>query len=196
MNHTVRKVVVVDNYDSFTWNLVALLKQGGSLVDVLYNDDPRCLEINDLTCKGLLLSPGPGTPDTAGLTLKVIEKYAGAIPLLGVCLGHQSIGQHFGLKVINAPAPVHGKPSIVSHDSLGVFEGLKKSIKVIRYHSLVVSEPGPDSPLEVTARTGDDVIMGLRHKELDVESVQFHPDSAATESGQEMINNWLSRLKS
>ncbi len=189
-----KKVLIIDNYDSFTWNLVALLKQGSADVDVIYNDDPKCLMIPEKMYHGILLSPGPGTPDTAGHTLNVLEKYAGKIPVFGVCLGHQSIGQHFGLKVLNAPEPVHGKASTISHDGKGVFRGLRRQLKVIRYHSLVVSEPGEDSPLVVTSRTGDGVIMGLRHKNLALESVQFHPDSAATEQGQGLIKNWLKSI--
>ncbi len=186
-----KRVLVIDNYDSFTWNLVALLKQGGADVEVIFNDDPKCLLVQENVYNGILLSPGPGTPDTAGYTLNVLEKYAGEIPVFGVCLGHQSIGQHFGLKVLNAPEPVHGKASEISHDGKGVFQGLGKRLKVIRYHSLVVSEPGDGFPLVVTSRTDDGVIMGLRHRELALESVQFHPDSAATEQGQAIINNWL-----
>ncbi len=194
MSHTVRRVAVVDNYDSFTWNLVDLLRQGGAVVDVLYNDDPLCLQLSGESYKGILLSPGPGTPDTAGLTLEVLNRYSGKVPILGVCLGHQAVGQHFGLRVVKASQPVHGKASVITHDGGGVFHGLTDKISVIRYHSLVVSEPEEASPLRVSARTEDGVIMGFRHKELPVESVQFHPDSAATQYGREMIRNWLLTL--
>lgn len=191
MSHTVKTIAVVDNYDSFTWNLVALLKEAGAIVEVIYNDDPACLGIDKTRYSGILLSPGPGTPSTSGLTLEVLRKYSGDIPILGVCLGHQAIGQHFGLEVVKAPAPVHGKASVITHDSKGVFAGLGEEISVIRYHSLVVSEPAEDSPLNVTSRTSDGVIMGFRHRDLPVESVQFHPDSAATQYGGEMIRNWV-----
>lgn len=194
MSLTVKTIAVVDNYDSFTWNLVALLKEAGAIVEVIYNDDPACLAIDKTRYSGILLSPGPGTPATSGLTLEVLRKYSGDIPILGVCLGHQAIGQHFGLEVVKAPAPVHGKASVITHDSKGVFAGLGEEISVIRYHSLVVSEPADDSPLKVTSRTSDGVIMGFRHRELPVESVQFHPDSAATQYGGEMIRNWVSGL--
>jgi para-aminobenzoate synthetase component 2 len=183
------RILVVDNYDSFVFNLVQYLGQLGAEVEVRRNDEVTLEEIRGFD--GVLLSPGPGTPDGAGICLDVVRELAGVLPIFGVCLGHQAIGEAFGATVARAPELLHGKTSLVHHDGAGVFAGLPDPFTATRYHSLAI-EPGtvPDE-LEVTARTDSGVIMGVRHRTLLVEGVQFHPESVLTEGGHRMLANWL-----
>lgn len=186
--------MVVDNYDSFTYNLVQYLESLGATCDVRLNDRTTADDIGRAEPDGVVLSPGPGTPDDAGVTLEVIATLAGKIPILGVCLGHQSIGQAYGGKVIRAPRLMHGKTSRIEHDGKTIFENLPASFEATRYHSLIVEQASLPDCLEVSARTAEGEIMGLRHKSLPVEGVQFHPESILTEHGHDMINNWLTSL--
>ncbi len=184
---------LLDNYDSFTYNLAQYLGELGEKVIVRRNDQVTLAEIERLRPKRIVISPGPGTPDTAGITLAVIERFAGKVPLLGVCLGHQAIGQAFGGKVVGAPTLMHGKASEIIHDGRTIFRGLPQHFAAGRYHSLVVSPKGfPRKELEVSARTRDGVIMGLRHRRYRVEGVQFHPESILTAEGKRLLKNFLS----
>lgn len=185
-------LLVVDNYDSFTYNLVQYLGELGAEMKIVRNDEVSIDEIaNGLKPEKLLISPGPGTPDGAGITLPVIEHFAGHIPILGVCLGHQAIGQHFGGKVIRGPEPVHGKPVVIRHDGKGLFAGIEGEFNAGRYHSLVVDRDSLPEVLEITAESPDGLIMGLRHKDLPIEGVQFHPESILTDHGKLMLANFL-----
>ncbi len=184
-------LLVIDNYDSFTYNLVQYLGELGEQIEVRRNDEITVDEIRILKPSRIVISPGPGTPDDAGVSMKVIESFAGSIPLLGVCLGHQSIGQVFGGRVVRAPQLCHGKPSRVQHDGKTIFAGLEQSFRAGRYHSLIVDEDGLPSCLEVSARTADHIIMGLRHREMKVEGVQFHPESIMTTEGKKLLANFL-----
>jgi anthranilate synthase component 2 len=188
-------VLVVDNYDSFTFNLVQYLGELGARCEVVRNDARTVDEIEANLPERILLSPGPCTPDDAGICLEVIRRLSGKTPILGVCLGHQSIGQAFGGKVVRAPRLMHGKTSPIEHANKGVFRGLPNPMTATRYHSLVVEPSSLPDCLEITAWTDDGMdrptIMGLRHKELDVEGVQFHPESILTEAGKQLLSNWL-----
>ena len=185
-------LLVIDNYDSFTYNLVQYMGELGATVEVRRNDRVTLDEIeNRLRPERIVISPGPGTPNDAGITLDVIQRFAGKIPLLGVCLGHQSIGQAFGGKVVRAPELMHGKASDVHHDGRTIFAGLGDQIRAGRYHSLIVEKESLPSCLEISARTADDIIMGLRHRELKVEGVQFHPESILTSDGKQLLANFL-----
>lgn len=185
-------VLVIDNYDSFTYNLVQYLGELGATVEVRRNDRVTLEEIeNRLRPERIVISPGPGTPDDAGITLDVIRRFAGKIPLLGVCLGHQSIGQAFGGKVVRAPELMHGKASDIHHDGKTIFAGLGDQFRAGRYHSLIVEKESLPACLEISARTADDIIMGLRHRELKVEGVQFHPESILTSDGKQLLANFL-----
>jgi len=184
-------LLVIDNYDSFTYNLVQYLGELGATVEVRRNDRVTLNEIeNHLRPERIVISPGPGTPDDAGITLDVIQRFAGKIPLLGVCLGHQAIGQAFGGKVVRAPELMHGKASEVCHDGKTIFAGLSDHFLAGRYHSLIVERESLPSSLEISAYTGD-IIMGLRHRELKVEGVQFHPESILTADGKQLLANFL-----
>jgi para-aminobenzoate synthetase component 2 len=189
-----KRVVVVDNYDSFTYNLVQYVETLGGECDVRLNDRVTVDEILDAKPAGILLSPGPGNPDEAGITLSVIAELSGKLPIFGVCLGHQAIGQAFGGRVVRAPELMHGKTSGILHDGRSIFQGLPSPFEATRYHSLIVEEAGFPRALEITARTQKGEIMGLRHRELAVEGVQFHPESILTDHGLRMIENWLSSL--
>ncbi|MBC7901754.1 MAG: aminodeoxychorismate/anthranilate synthase component II [Saprospiraceae bacterium] len=185
-------LLVIDNYDSFTYNLVQYLGEFGAEMKIFRNDEVTVKAIeNDLKPERILISPGPGTPDNAGVTLKVIEKFAETLPILGVCLGHQAIGQHFGGKVVRAPEPVHGKPVEINHDGKTIFEGLSETFNAGRYHSLIVERSSFPESLEISAESPDGLIMGLRHKTLRVEGVQFHPESILTEQGKHLLQNFL-----
>jgi anthranilate synthase component II len=186
-------VLVVDNYDSFVYNLVQYLGELGA-DPLVYRHDALTLEqILDLDPDGVLISPGPGRPEDAGLSNAVIERFAGHRPVLGVCLGHQCIGQVFGGRVVRAPEVMHGKTSLIRHDGTGVFAGLPDPLEATRYHSLVVDPDSVPDVLEVTARTDDGVVMGLRHRELQVEGVQFHPESILTTAGHDLLRNFLAQ---
>jgi para-aminobenzoate synthetase component 2 len=185
-------LLVIDNYDSFTYNLVQYLGELGEEIEVRRNDEVTLDEIvTELKPARILISPGPGTPDDAGVSLKVIDSFAGKIPILGVCLGHQAIGQVFGGRVVRAAQLCHGKSSPVQHDGKTIFAGLDQSFRAGRYHSLIVEENSLPSCLEVSARTPDGIIMGLRHREMKVEGVQFHPESIMTTQGMTLLANFL-----
>lgn len=185
-------VLVIDNYDSFTYNLVQYLGELGATVIVRRNDEATIVELKSLDHARVVISPGPGRPEQAGVSLDVIKEFGPRMPLLGVCLGHQAIGLAFGGEVIRAPLPIHGKTSTVEHTGKGVFEGLTASFQAGRYHSLVVSERTLPSELEVTARTKEDgLVMGLRHKTLPIHGVQFHPESVLTNEGRRILRNFL-----
>ena len=188
------RVVVVDNYDSFTYNLVQYIESLGGECDVRLNDRVSVEQIREARPAGVLLSPGPGNPDEAGVTLSVIEQLSGSVPIFGVCLGHQAIGQAFGGKVIRAPELMHGKTSAILHDGRTIYQGLPSPFEATRYHSLIVEEASFPEALEVTARTKKGEIMGLRHRKFAVEGVQFHPESILTDHGLRLIENWLSSL--
>ena len=184
-------LLVIDNYDSFTYNLVQYLGELGETVEVRRNNRVTLEEIeNRLRPQRIVISPGPGTPDDAGITLNVIERFAGRIPLLGVCLGHQAIGQAFGGKVIRAPELMHGKASEVCHDGKTIFNGLPDHFLAGRYHSLIVEKESLPACLEISAYTTNDIIMGLRHREMKVEGVQFHPESILTDAGKQLLDNF------
>ncbi|MBR7887479.1 aminodeoxychorismate/anthranilate synthase component II [Marinomonas sp. A79] len=191
-------LLMIDNYDSFTYNLVQYFRELGADVQVFRNDEITLDEIERLAPSHLVISPGPCTPNEAGISLAAIETFSGRIPVLGICLGHQSIGQVFGGKVIRAKNVMHGKTSLIYHDNTSVFSGLPNPQTATRYHSLVVSSEDLPDCLEVTAWSRNDAgendeIMGLRHKTLDVEGVQFHPESILTEAGHALLANFLSR---
>jgi para-aminobenzoate synthetase component II len=189
-----KRVVVVDNYDSFTYNLVQYVMSLGVDCDVRLNDRTTSAEIGSAKPAGILLSPGPGTPDDAGVTLDVIRDHAGTIPILGVCLGHQSIGQAFGGTVLRAPELMHGKTSPIEHDGRTIYQGIPSPFQATRYHSLIVEEKSLPDCLEITARAPTGEIMGLRHKTQPVEGVQFHPESILTEHGMRLVENWIHSL--
>jgi anthranilate synthase component 2 len=191
-------VFVLDNYDSFTYNLVQYLGELGAEITVRRNDELSVDEVEALKPERILLSPGPCTPQDAGILVPLIQRMAGKAPILGVCLGHQAIGAAFGGKVVRAAELMHGKTSPVEHDGKGIFAGLPTPLTCTRYHSLIVAEEGLPIELEITARSGgkegdgsESIIMGLRHRTLAVEGVQFHPESVLTEGGKQMIRNFL-----
>ena len=189
------RVLVIDNYDSFVYNLVQYLGELGAEPIVHRSDALTLDEIVDLDPDAVLISPGPGRPEDAGLSNAVIERFAGQRPILGVCLGHQCIGQVYGGDIVRAPKIMHGKTSLIRHKGVGVFEGLPSPLEATRYHSLVVDPGSVPAELEVTAVTDDGVIMGLRHRQLDVEGVQFHPESILTVAGHDLLRNFLSRAR-
>ena len=186
-------LLVIDNYDSFTYNLVQYLSELTPEVRVIRNDELPAAEIAGLAPSHIVISPGPCTPNEAGISLEVIKTYAGKIPILGVCLGHQAIGQAFGGKVIRAPRVMHGKTSPIFHDGKGLFTGLPNPFEATRYHSLVIEKTSVPADLEVTARTADEEIMAVRHRSLPVEGVQFHPESFLTTSGKDLLRNFVTR---
>ncbi len=187
-------ILVIDNYDSFTYNLVQYLCELGAEVEVFRNDEIGMADIDRMRPSGILLSPGPGRPDDAGVTLEVLERFAGQVPIFGVCLGHQAIGQHYGGQVVRAERLMHGRTSEIHHAGVGVFAGLPNPLVATRYHSLIL-DPGtlPDS-LERTSWTAEGEIMGIRHKVDAVEGVQFHPESFLTEAGHPLLKGWLTGL--
>ena len=185
-------LLVIDNYDSFTYNLVQYLGELGAEMRVVRNDEVTVDEIeNEIKPERILISPGPGTPDAAGITLATIERFACKLPILGVCLGHQAIGQHFGGKVVRAPVPVHGKPVQILHDGRTIFSEIPNSFEAGRYHSLIVDRDEWPDELEVSAESPDGLVMALRHRELPVEGVQFHPESILTQHGKRLLQNFL-----
>jgi para-aminobenzoate synthetase component 2 len=184
-------VLVVDNYDSFVYNLVQYLGQLGAEPVVYRNDALRLAEVEALRPAGILISPGPGRPEDAGLSVEIVRACAGRYPLLGVCLGHQAIGYAFGARVVRAAQLLHGKTSQVSHDGRGIFEGITVPFTATRYHSLMVAPEGLGDDLEVSAWAEDGTIMGLRHKKLPVDGVQFHPEAVLTAGGHRLVANWL-----
>ena len=185
-------LLVVDNYDSFTYNLVQYLGEAGAQPHVIRNDEISVDEIEEkLRPAHILISPGPGAPGDAGISLDTIARFAGKVPILGVCLGHQAIGQHFGATVGRAPQPVHGKSVTVSHDGRGIFDGVPSPFAAARYHSLVVDRASMPAELEISAESPDGLVMGLRHAELEIHGVQFHPESILTEHGKKMLQNFM-----
>lgn len=185
-------LLVIDNYDSFTYNLVQYLGELGAEMKVFRNDEVTADEIeNDLKPERILISPGPGTPDDAGVSLSVIERFANKIPILGVCLGHQAIGQHFGGKVVRSPEPVHGKPVEITHDGKTIFQNVNGTFNAGRYHSLIVERESLPDCLEISATSPDGLVMAMRHRIFKIEGVQFHPESILTEHGKMMLNNFL-----
>ena len=184
-------IVVIDNYDSFTYNLVQYLQELGAEVEVYRNDR---ITVEGIAARGpgaIVLSPGPKTPDDAGITLETVRAFSGRLPILGVCLGHQAIGQAFGGRVVRAPSLMHGKTSLIRHDGRTLFAGLPDPFEATRYHSLVVDPESVPAVLEVSARTEDGVVMGLRHRRHPTEGVQFHPESILTREGKALLKNFL-----
>ena len=184
-------LLMIDNYDSFTYNLVQYLGELGEDVQVHRNDEITLDEAETLKPKRIVISPGPCTPNEAGVSVALIQAFAGRVPILGVCLGHQSIGQAFGGKIVHAKTLMHGKTSPIHHEAKGVFRGLPNPLTATRYHSLVIEQDSLPDCLEVTAHTADGEIMGVRHKTLPVEGVQFHPESILSESGHALLKNFL-----
>ena len=187
------RVLVVDNYDSFVYNLVQYLGELGAEPLVHRHDELTVEQIEALEPDAVLISPGPGRPEGAGVSNDVIRRLGGRVPVLGVCLGHQCIGQVYGGEVVRAPQVMHGKTSLIRHGDVGVFEGLPQPLEATRYHSLVVDRASVPDCLEITAETDDGIVMGLRHREQDVEGVQFHPESILTAGGHDLLRNFLAR---
>ncbi|MDH5162650.1 anthranilate synthase component II [Heyndrickxia oleronia] len=184
-------ILVIDNYDSFTYNLVQYIRQIGIEVKIVRNNQIAIAEIEQLNPEFILLSPGPGNPDHAGICIEVVKHFFNKIPILGVCLGHQVIAQAFGGKIIKAKRPMHGKTSFITHDGKSIFAGLENSFKVTRYHSLIVEEKSLSQDLDITAKSEDGEIMGIRHRQYKVEGIQFHPEAILTENGLKMIQNFF-----
>lgn len=184
-------LLVIDNYDSFTYNLVQFLGELGAEIKVYRNDEITLEAIKKLEPEKILISPGPGTPDDSGVSLEVLKNLGETVPILGVCLGHQSIGQVFGGKVVRAPEPIHGKPVEICHDDKTIFKGLTYRFRAARYHSLIVERESLPDCLEISATSPDGLIMGLRHKQYKIEGVQFHPESILTTEGKKLLQNFL-----
>jgi anthranilate synthase component 2 len=184
-------ILIIDNYDSFTYNVYQYVASLGYEVQVIRNDQITVEEIRDGGYEAIIISPGPGTPDEAGISKAVIEAFAGKVPMLGICLGHQAIGEVFGGRVVRAPVPVHGKVSSVQHNGRGLYEGISPELVVGRYHSLIVEKESLPACLEITATSSDGLIMGLRHREYNVQGVQFHPESILTPEGIRLFKNFL-----
>ena len=184
-------ILIIDNYDSFTYNLVQYLGELGATMEVRRNDQITLDEIERMAPERIVISPGPKTPSEAGICLEVIRSFSGHVPILGVCLGHQAIGQAFGGQVVRAPEIMHGKTSEIAHDGKTVFSGLPNPFPATRYHSLIVERAGLPGCLEVSATSPDGLIMGLRHKRMKVEGVQFHPESVLTSAGKDLLANFM-----
>jgi anthranilate synthase component 2 len=185
------RLLVIDNYDSFTYNLVHFLGELGAEQTVYRNDKITLDEIAEMAPEGIVLSPGPKTPTEAGICLAVIDRFKGTTPILGVCLGHQAIGQALGGEIIRAPSLMHGKTSRINHTGKGLFRGLNSGFEATRYHSLIVRRETLPADLEITATTDDGLIMGLQHRSLPLHGVQFHPESIASENGHALLQNFL-----
>ncbi|MDV7022356.1 aminodeoxychorismate synthase component 2 [Atlantibacter subterraneus] len=186
-------LLLIDNYDSFTWNLYQYFCELGAEVVVKRNDEISVADIATLAPQKIVISPGPCTPNEAGISLDVIRDYAGKLPILGVCLGHQAIGQAFGARIVRARQVMHGKTSAISHNGSGVFHGLNNPLTVTRYHSLLIDPATLPDEFDVTAWSAGDEIMGIRHREWDLEGVQFHPESILSEQGHALLGNFLRR---
>jgi anthranilate synthase/aminodeoxychorismate synthase-like glutamine amidotransferase len=190
------RILIIDNYDSFTYNLVQYMGELGAEIDVKRNDETRVEELLASAPEGLVISPGPGVPENAGVSIEAVKRFGEAgIPVFGVCLGHQSIGEAFGGRTVRARSIMHGKTSAIEHDGKGVFAGLPEPFDATRYHSLVIEEASLPEDLEVTARTADGEIMGVRHRALPIEGVQFHPESILTQVGKPLLGNFLERCR-
>ena len=192
--YPVPRVLVIDSYDSFVYNLVQYLGELGAEPVVHRNDDLTVEQAMAIGADGILLSPGPGRPEDAGILCDLVRAAAGTVPVLGVCLGHQAIGLVYGGDVVGAPQLMHGKTSFVRHQGVGVFTGLPEPLEATRYHSLVIDRATMPDVLEITAETDDGTVMGVRHRHLDVEGVQFHPESILTVAGHDLLKNFLARL--
>jgi len=184
-------LLMIDNYDSFTYNLVQYLGELGEDIKVFRNDKITISEIEKLKPERIVISPGPCTPKEAGMSIEVIQHFAGKVPILGVCLGHQSIGAAFGAKIINAPRLMHGKTSLIHHDGKTIFKGIKNPFEATRYHSLIIKRETLSDDFIITAWTDQDEIMGIRHKKMLIEGVQFHPESILTKAGKDLLKNFL-----
>ena len=184
-------VLVIDNYDSFVYNLVQYLGELGAEPVVRRNDAISSDDVSALGMEGIVISPGPGRPEDAGISVALVRAFAGRLPILGVCLGHQAIGHAFGAEVVRAPALLHGKTSQVSHDGRGIFEGLPQPLTATRYHSLVVKRDTLGAEMEVAAWAEDGTVMAIRHKRLPIDGVQFHPEAVLTSAGRQLLANWL-----
>jgi anthranilate synthase component 2 len=184
-------IFVLDNYDSFTYNLVQYMGELGAEMTIRRNDELTIEEVEALAPDRVLLSPGPCTPQEAGILIPLIQRLAGKVPILGVCLGHQAIGAAFGGDVVRAPHLMHGKTSAVNHDGKSIFAGIDSPMTCTRYHSLIVAEENLPDELEISARSSDGIIMGLRHREYQIEGVQFHPESVLTQDGKRLIQNFM-----
>lgn len=195
LKHKMDKILIllIDNYDSFTFNIYDYLRRVGSNVMVIKNDEMTIDELKQLTFSKMVISPGPGIPNNAGISLAAIATFANSCPILGICLGHQAIAQYYGYTIDKAPEPMHGKIDEIIHDNKGLFTDIKNPLKVVRYHSLIAYNnlPQSQSPMIVTARNKQGLIMGLRHKTLSIESVQFHPEAIKTEFGLQIISNFV-----
>ncbi|MCP5041491.1 MAG: aminodeoxychorismate/anthranilate synthase component II [bacterium] len=190
------QILIIDNYDSFTYNLVQYMGELGAELDVRRNDAASVEALLESAPRGLVISPGPGVPQDAGVSIEAVKRFGEAgVPVFGVCLGHQSIGEAYGGRTVRAKSIMHGKTSLIEHDGKGVFAGLPQPFEATRYHSLVVEEASLPEVLEISARTADGEIMGLRHRELAVEGVQFHPESILTGVGKALLDNFLSRCR-
>jgi anthranilate synthase/aminodeoxychorismate synthase-like glutamine amidotransferase len=185
------KILVIDNYDSFTYNLVQLIGRFTDDISVKRNDRTTIDEIRELNPDKIIISPGPGTPKDSGISIEVIKELGNEIPILGVCLGHQTIGYCFNATVSNAPYLMHGKRSDIKHVGVGIYNGVKQNFSAGRYHSLIIEKDSMPDVLEITAETEDGIIMGVRHKSLPIEGIQYHPESILTKVGDQIINNWL-----
>lgn len=188
-------ILVIDNYDSFTYNLVQYLGELGADIQVFRNDKISLEKIAELGPERVILSPGPGRPEDAGICIPLIKRFAETIPILGVCLGHQAIGHALGGAVVSAPSLLHGKTSMIEHDGRSIFHNLANPFRATRYHSLIVDRKGLPADLEISAWTEGDVIMGLRHKKFPLEGVQFHPESFLTDQGKKLLKNFLDSRK-
>ncbi len=184
-------LVMIDNYDSFTYNLVQYLRMLGTEINVFRNDEITIDELEQLNPEGIVISPGPGRPSSAGLSVDIIKYFSGKIPILGVCLGHQSIGKAFGANIISSKKLMHGKTSLINSDSKKLFTGMNKPFQAMRYHSLSIEEASLPDCLKITARTDDGEIMGVRHKDFVIEGIQFHPESIMTPVGKRLLRNFL-----
>ena len=185
-------ILVIDNYDSFTYNLVQYLGELGADLKVFRNDKISISEIRDLKPEKILISPGPGYPKDAGISIPVVKEFAGKVPILGVCLGHQAVGEAFGGKIVQAKRLLHGKTSMIHHDGKTIYKGIPNPFTATRYHSLIIERASLPECMEISAWTKEDEIMGIRHKEYKVEGIQFHPESILTTEGKKLLKNFLS----
>ena len=187
-------ILLIDNYDSFTYNVYQLLAELGAEVEVVRNDKLTLAQIEAKNHEAIVISPGPGRPDEAGITKELVRYFAGQLPILGICLGHQAIGEVFGGRVVRAPEPIHGKTSRLEHDGTGLYQGIENPMQVGRYHSLIVERESLPECFEITSQLEDGMIMGLRHRQYKLEGVQFHPESILTPAGRQLLKNFLAML--
>lgn len=188
-------LLMIDNYDSFVYNLVRYFEELGEEIKVVRNDKITIKEIKEMNIDGIVISPGPKSPKEAGISMEIIDNFKGELPILGICLGHQCIGQYFNANVRKGKEPVHGKMFYINHNEEGLFENVKNPIRVTRYHSLIVDKDNLPSCLEITSETQDEVIMGIKHKEYEIHGVQFHPEAEMTEEGHSILKNFINITK-